>query len=164
MAQGDDPPSERASLTNEELAYIAGFFDGEGSITIHHNCKPSPRGKNPNHTLQVSIGNTDPSVVEWIHRHFGGNLAYRTETRANHRSTVQWFARAKIGADFLIWIIPFLRMKRAQAEIAIEFQMSKSGGYRKKQLSDIEVSIREGQREQIRALNRRHHLPVGISS
>ena len=42
------------------LAYIAGFFDGEGSITIHENCKPSPRGKSPNHTLQISIGNCCP--------------------------------------------------------------------------------------------------------
>lgn len=157
MAQDDARNFEPASLTNEELAYMAGFFDGEGSITIHHNYRPSPRGKSPNHTLQVSIGNTDPRVVTWIAANFGGSLVVRREVRENHRGVLQWIARSNDAANVLRALLPFLRMKKEQAQIAIAFQGEKAG-YRKKRLSPEEIEGRERQMLSIRELNKVQHI------
>ena len=140
-------------MTSDELSYIAGFFDGEGSITIHENGKPSPRGKVPNHTLQVSIGNTDPRVLGWIHRNFRGSLIVRKTVKPNHRQVTQWTIRAAAALPFLEAIKPFVRMKIEQVNLAIAFQKTK---YRHNTpVAHEEVVWREGQRQLIRELNGR---------
>lgn len=139
-------------MTDTELAYIAGFFDGEGSITINENGKPSPRGKNPNHTLQVSIGNTDPRVLIWLHEEFGGFLTYRKQVSPRHRKVAQWGVRARLALPFLEAIRPFIRMKRDQVDVAIAFQKTKKMHGAK--LVPIEqIEWREEQRVKIRELN-----------
>jgi hypothetical protein len=147
--------SEPESLTTEELAYIAGFFDGEGSITIHENWRPSPRGKSPNHTLQVSIGNTDPQILAWIHAVFGGSLTIRPSTKPRHREVTQWIIRSNGASTFLRAVLAFLRMKKEQALIGISFQ-DERGGYRSRQLTDDEIAFRESKRVAIRLLNGRN--------
>jgi hypothetical protein len=135
-------------------SYIAGFFDGEGSITIHENSKPSPRGKNPNHTLQVSIGNTDPRVLRKIHAQFGGGLTHRKLVSPKHRPVTQWFVRAAQALPFLLAIRPFIYMKGEQIDIAIRFQQSKK--MRGPLLvTPKKLQWREEQRQKIRALNAR---------
>lgn len=135
-----------------DLAYIAGFFDGEGSITIHENCKPSPRGKNPNHTMQVSIGNTNPKVLLYLKNKFGGCISYRKPTlKPNHRNVVQWTIRAKLALPFLIAIKPYIQMKKKQINLAIKFQKTKK--MNKKILKKKVIIWREKQRKKIRELN-----------
>lgn len=145
------------TLTNAELAYIAGFFDGEGSVTIHENSKPSPRGKAPNHTLQVSIGNTDPVVLMWIQSIFGGGLGFRRNVRENERKFAQWVIRAASALPFLEAIRPFLRMKCDQVAIAITYQRSKSRRGPKAVTSQV-IEWREAQRQTIRGLNKREWI------
>ena len=141
-------------MTSDELAYIAGFFDGEGSVTIHTNCKPSLRGKVPNHTLQVSIGNTDPRVLLWIHSNFGGNICYRKKVSPKWRKVAQWSIRTGGAALFLQAIYPFVRMKRDQIEIACAYQATKRR-HGPAPVNPSEVAWREEQRKQIRELNAR---------
>jgi hypothetical protein len=146
-------------IDDVDLAYIAGFFDGEGSITIHHNAGKSPRGLSPNHTLQVSVANTDPRVIVWLRDCFGGRTVMRPSKVAKWRHVLQWIVRSNAAAEFLKAILPFLRMKREQAEIAIIFQGGKTG-YRKKPLSVEAVQAREDQRSAIRVLNAKSHIKL----
>src|SRR6266404_3684313 len=133
------------------LVYIAGFFDGEGSVTIHENGGPSPRGKNTNHTLQVSIGNTDPRILRLLYTEFGGSLTLRQNTKPNHRDVYQWIIRAAKALPFLEAIEPFVEMKREQVIIALAFQRSKKLG--NKPVSVEVLQWREEQRQTIRNLN-----------
>ena len=152
MAHANLPQTEE--LRPLDLAYIAGFFDGEGSVTIHENCKPSPRGISPNHTLQVSLGNTDPRVLEWIKSLFGGGISYRRVEKANHRHVAQWTLRAASALPFLVAIRPYLRMKGEQVDVAIEYQRTKAlkGPWR---VTAETVAWRESKRQEIRRLNAR---------
>lgn len=147
--------TRRKRMTKADLIYIAGFFDGEGSITIHHNFQPSPRGKSPNHTLQVSIGNTDRTVLDSIHAAFGGSFSVRPGQKKNHREVFQWGARCRGALKFLKAIRPYLRMKCAQADVAIAYQERKTmqGPQR---LSPAVIMWREEQRHLIRQLNGRN--------
>lgn len=138
-------------MNDFDLAYIAGFFDGEGSVTIHDNYAKSPRGKSPNHTLQVSIGNTDPRILIWLHQEYGGSLCYRKEKRKNHRKVLQWTLRTRGALVFLEAIRPFLRMKCDQIDIAIAYQKTKK--MTRKQLTPETIAWREAQRIIIRELN-----------
>lgn len=145
------------SLTTEDLAYMAGFFDGEGSITIHQNYRPSPRGKSPNHTLQVGIGNIDPRVLTWIHSHFGGSFTIRRRRSPRHRIVAQWIIRCSKAALFLEAIRPFIRMKRDQVDVGIAYQHTKSMRGPKRVMA-VDVAWREAQRVAIRELNAREWI------
>lgn len=142
-----------------DLAYIAGLFDGEGSIAIRR------RAVNPNtgtygHHLQVVITNTDLEVLEWVQSVLGSYLVTsRQKRREEWAATYAWGASTVQAASVLSTLLPFLRIKREPALVAIEFQrrVSSYKGHRHKPLTGEEVAWREEQAATIRALNKRFH-------
>jgi hypothetical protein len=136
-----------------ESSYLAGFFDGEGSITIVYG-NTAKRHLSPNHSLQVSVGNTDPSIPELLHKKYGGSLQVR-KAKENCRQVHQWIIRGSQCAIPLKDMLPFMRQKSNQAKLAIEFQASKPS-YNKTKLTPDEIQRREWYRVQIRKLNGRH--------
>lgn len=96
-----------------ELAYLAGYFDGEGTVTI----LKYPRG----YAIRVSLGNTyEPAVLAFQSR-FGGGVVSHQSARKNTRRFWEWQAHGENAYTFLITILPFLHEKAAQAEEAVEF-------------------------------------------
>ena len=140
-------------LTKTDLSYLAGFFDGEGSITI---CPSStaPRSKNPNHILRVSVGNTNPTIPKLLQSVFGGSLTIRPAV-GNCREVFQWMISAVKAITFLNAISPYLRMKTPQYTVAKEFQDSRKmrGPH---PVSMKELIWREKQRIKLRKLNGRN--------
>ena len=52
------------SLSEAQLAYIAGLFDGEGSVGIYYTKSSKSGKKYPK--LMARISNNNPTVLEWI--------------------------------------------------------------------------------------------------
>ncbi len=102
---------------DNELNYYAGFFDGEGCVMIK---KPSKACLC--YVLEVRITNTNHSILEEYVNKFGGTIQKGTRLQANHKEKWQWCISSKKAFCFLQVIIPFLRLKRKEAELAIEFQ------------------------------------------
>ena len=102
-------------FTITDLAYTAGFFDGEGNITIAkmRSC----------YAMSIRIVNTDPVALEYVNGIFGGTLAKRDSRRGNRPLyTLNWCSKS--ARDVLLLLLPYLRIKRRQAELAICFQDS----------------------------------------
>ena len=64
------------TITNEQAAYIAGLFDGEGSIYLLNDLrkKETQRERIQNHLIQrlsMEITMTDKSVLKWVHEVLG---------------------------------------------------------------------------------------------
>ena len=65
------------TITNEQAAYIAGLFDGEGSIYFAK--RPEKKKKHKGRGYRVSISQrismevtmTDQSVIRWVHKVLG---------------------------------------------------------------------------------------------
>ena len=62
-----------------DLAYAAGFFDGEGHIAIAYNsrAKKHSGGRdyfNERYWLYVQISQIDPRPLQWLQKRFGGAL------------------------------------------------------------------------------------------
>lgn len=109
-------------------AYFAGFFDGEGWITVA-TYKPRKRKKiaglyQPPPKLVVGIGNNDPSVLIEIYKEFGGYFC-RRKPQSNERPGNKGIYILSFYGDnlklFLEKITPYLRMKKPLAELALEF-------------------------------------------
>lgn len=103
-----------------DIAYIAGFFDGEGSIFISKSRKQ--------YFLTVSISNTDKSVLESIQRIMGGSLSKSPDKRENCSHLFRLRLYCDEAKKFLEKILPYLKIKKEQAKLSIEFQSKMKKG------------------------------------
>jgi len=113
-----------------EIAYMAGVFDGEGSIIIGKS-KQSTNRIGIGYQLLLSLGMADKSIPDLFCSTFGGFVfdipAHRTEFVKNALKT-QWIWRinSKKAMQCLEILIPYLRVKKDEARLAITFQTAKS--------------------------------------
>jgi len=71
-------------VPSHEVAYTAGFFDGEGCVNIVRYLQ---RGRSY-HTLQIVFTNTDFQALEWLRQRWGGYLSKPTQpSNPRHRSS-----------------------------------------------------------------------------
>jgi hypothetical protein len=110
-------PDPLLSLTERELAYIAGIVDGEGTVHISGSS-----GKKTCYPI-VGIGMTHQGVIEWLADKWKVTIA--TLPRRNPRWLPQFVVRLSGKRAQLLCrlILPFLIVKRRQAELVIEFPM-----------------------------------------
>ncbi len=140
----------------EALAYAAGIMDGEGTIEI--NVKNPKKGgygqKSPWHYLRVSVANTDVGLIYWFQRNFGGAVGKpRRSSRGGRKSILTWAIVSKQASDFLKLVLPYLMVKKRQAELGVDFHDTKCG---KKGLSpsEFELKIRYWYKTEISRLNK----------
>jgi hypothetical protein len=150
-------------MTPEMCAYIAGLLDADGWISMHR----ANTGQNhrSGHNWLIGIVNSDLAVLRWVQELFGGSV---TERKSNRRSPVarnwktvyDWNPDAKGVANFLQSILPYLRIKKAQAELVLEFIATKQDRRKQYRLTDEVVSRREDIYHSIRALNHMGVAPM----
>lgn len=136
--------------TEIEKAYIAGFFDGEGCIIV----RAAIRKNKTTYELMISVGQNDTSVLKYIQRFFGGRIANPSYEFRKKNQTPDLRMESKKAADFLRTMLPYLRVKKPQAELALKFQelVFPRGKCRSVDLENMEE--RKGIHEKIRHLNR----------
>ena len=96
--------------------YIAGFFDGEGCIGIYTN------GSGRFHLRTQLTQNKTPEsaeLVSYLKTKYGGNAA--SQPSKNGKIKYNWQLNCQLAATFLKDILPFLVLKKHQAELAIEW-------------------------------------------
>jgi hypothetical protein len=103
------------------LAYTAGIIDGEGSIYIN-NQKWKERLCL---ALRVSVVNTNEWLIQWFKMQYGGHISSKYHGHERFKVAWVWELSGGKASDFLKLIIPYLQIKKPQAEIAIRFQKSK---------------------------------------
>ena len=105
-----------------ELAYIAGLFDGEGCVLIS---KTMIEGyKYVRYFMYVSITNQDKRPLEEIKKIFGG-IVYFIKGNPNKKTwgcAYRWQVANGKAMRFLKVIIPWLIIKKKEAELGILFQ------------------------------------------
>ena len=110
---------------SHEVAYTAGFFDGEGCVNIARYLK---RGR-PYHTLAIIFTNTDFQVLKWFQQRWGGHLTKPTQpSKPRWRPSRHLWLSAGPARPLLLAMLPYLIIKRQQVEIALEFIDSRSDG------------------------------------
>jgi hypothetical protein len=103
-----------------DLRYVAGFFDGEGNVGIYRAGGGCLALKS-----QVTQNKSQNStwLLNQLQKRFGGCV---TEQRTlSHRTKLNWQLSGIKAARFLNSILPYLVLKRGQAEMAICWQATK---------------------------------------
>jgi len=104
------------------LAWAAGFFDGEGCITIVR------AGKGVRYYLDINVAQADPAPLKIMQALFGGRLA--THGQARNRPVYYWKASTQQAFRALNEMLPYLVVKREQAECAKAFNATFVSGKR----------------------------------
>lgn len=105
-----------------EIRYAAGLFDGEGYVRVNEWAKPNSIHVRFN--LFVGIGMTYRPIIEQLHADFGGHFyVNRHDIRTpGRRPQYVWNVTSSTAADFLRLIQPHAIVKRAEIDLALEFQ------------------------------------------
>jgi hypothetical protein len=96
--------------TQYSKQWIAGFFDGEGSVSISRR----KRGNFIEHHMSVQIGQNDRECLDGIANIYGGTI---------HQSGCwRWRCHGTVLERFLKDILPYSIVKRDQIEVALKMR------------------------------------------
>lgn len=118
-------------MTNEELAYLAGLFDGEGCVSIVHHRRKNRKGGAMYHELYIGIANTYWPVIDWVHKSLGYGTIHKKRAAGmpGARKDIWYWETANRKAEqFLALIRPYLKIKVAQAEEGLAFRARREWG------------------------------------
>lgn len=134
-----------------ELAWAAGFIDGEGSIGFYKKVQSIHGKKYTCHYLRLSVANTDKSALYRLKDLFGGSVHKSTHAGRNNKDCWTWYCQSNACADALERLLPYLFVKRQQTELALESRkfMRKPGQFR---LHDDDRAQQERISAQLKAL------------
>jgi len=135
-----------------DWSYLAGLFDGEGCFSIAGSWKKRKYGGKESTkpffhmNLLISLYNTDLGVMKWLITKFGGTYYVHHPSKApNHKVGYSWHPKgAKNKELLLLGILPYLIIKREQAQISLEYVRLKG---------EPNVECRLALRERIQTLN-----------
>lgn len=137
--------------------YLAGFIDGEGALMIARSSDSSH--KRYQYRARIAVANVDRGVLEDLQGSFGGILTNQPprKTRWKHAYGLVWTDR--MAGRILRAVKPYLRVKRRQAEVLLNFIRHKARtrqGHHGRFFAPLPrkvVSFREDLYRKIRKLN-----------
>lgn len=112
--------------TSEQLAYLAGIIDGEGSISVELQRANGKGRRLDYYTLRMCVFNTNLDLIKWIVETFGGAYYHNTKYEGR-KQCYTW----KIFGDKLLDIVsachPYFIVKKKHADIVMEFRKTVLG-------------------------------------
>lgn len=100
-----------------DLIWAAGFIDGDGCITIQN----SKNGRYGQPTISASQANIEPLVI--LRELFGGSIRKHDDNRKpTYSPSYRWRLTATKAVEACRTLLPYLRVRRRQAELVILWQ------------------------------------------
>lgn len=140
------------TIAQTDWARLAAYIDSEGCVQITWIHKATR--KRGYHALYVDIGSIDVRLMSWLQNTFGG-YANSTKSNANpfgKRQMFYWRCSAQMAEDVLRRTLPYMIVKREQAEVALQFRATFVGGHNTRELRGTVDQEREALRHKLSAL------------
>jgi hypothetical protein len=143
-------------VDSHDAAYMAGLIDGEGSVYMVQTTRTS-------FTIHVAVTNTHMGVIEWCRTTFGGSLGKvirKGKQREHHAPGYQWACHCRYALACLRACVPYMKIKREQALLAIDFMdsMRERGYQHGHPVPAEEVERRQAIKAQMSKLNNPHGI------
>ena len=94
-----------------DIKYIAGFFEGEGSICkyITYKYNPIMKKRYPCTTIRMEIVNTDFGIMKQIHKYFKtGHLIKIKPRKKGYKPQLHWQTTHRQSYQVLKKLIPYM--------------------------------------------------------
>jgi len=103
-----------------DIPYLAGLVDADGCISARKQL--DKRCGKHTYTTKLGVSNASQPLVDWLLTRFGGGVSLSNRGKLETRQpSWRWEISGKSAGPILIALLPFLRVKRAQAELALQF-------------------------------------------
>jgi hypothetical protein len=104
------------------MAYLAGLFDGEGSIYFAHIKRETERCKSPRFAPILGVAmTTKEGLKEFLEVFHVGHFSFSEKTSMD-KDYWRWLVTNKKDIKMVLtYLLPFLKVKVNQAKIMIEF-------------------------------------------
>lgn len=133
-------------VTDTDLAYAAGFIDGEGSFF-------SVGKRRADGTVRlrpaISASNCQRAAIDKLVEMFGGSV-YCKPQRGTRREIWEWRVTGERARAAALAVLPFLVLKRPQAEIVLAFEIGRVG----RSVTPEENARRDALAASLKSLNR----------
>lgn len=132
-----------------EVAWAAGFFDGEGYIVIQERSHLKYIG----FYLRIGINHVAIEPLLEMKRLFGGSIEKQNPEKVvgNRKPRHRWTANTQNAADILKQLMPYLKNKNKVAEVALEFQQTIQQ-HKRKVPNEVQI-LRKLYKERLQYLN-----------
>lgn len=153
---------------SHKLAYIAGIFDGEGSIGVSI-ARPKGARKTNSYRVRMRVSMCDDRAIILLQELFGGKIKTHQPSNPKHKLQYDWMLRSWDARQALKELLPFLVIKKERAEVAImliERVSASNVKFSQKKIartSKGELSIRHSLYEKIFKLNDRTKKNILVS-
>ncbi len=115
--------TEHSDIT---LAYLAGAIDSDGCITIVRltYAVRSGKGRTPPFHEQISLKQASSEIADLLKETFGG-WRWDKPAKGTHRKMYEWRAECSLAVAAARALLPYLRIKRQQAELLFKMDRLK---------------------------------------
>jgi hypothetical protein len=134
--------------TEPERAYLAGLIDGEGSIFATF------RESDQCTTVRVNICNTDARLIDWVAARWRGRQSVTDRVKYEQKPIHRWDADGSNAVEILRAALPYLVIKREQADLAFQLIATTHNHGRRGYPPEVKEH-RLGLVRQLQAMNRR---------
>lgn len=140
-----------AELAPLDAAYLAGFWDGEGSFMIHGR-----NNQGGSISFRAAAIGTKEMVIRWIKEVTGvGTVVFQPTTNPKWADRWVWWVNGDGAESFTRQLLPYLKLKQEQAQLGADFQ---------ERLRDPKLKAdrtwQQEWRERMQAMNRRGPVAV----
>lgn len=112
--------------TEIDIAMLAAYIDGEGCISTCVAYSKKEKWAHPSLYIELSVHNTDPRLVDWCQKRWGGRIYRTTHTNKAWMDSYGWKVTCKQAMAILETCLPYFIIKREQAELAIALERTKA--------------------------------------
>lgn len=119
-SSNEDSATGLGPLRLVELAWAAGFIDGEGCI--QYRVRQRTRGRHE-YSLSLYVGQVDPRPLRRLQALFGGSVGLKDPAKGESRRPIYYWRVVYATADAALrQLLPYLSVKREQAELALQLR------------------------------------------
>jgi hypothetical protein len=122
-----------------QFSYLAGFVDGEGQISIICR-KRQGAGKDVFLPIICVVNTNKNSLIPFVNL-FGGKIQYKKHNNIKWKDCYRWDYRGQRVLNVLIELLPYLKVKKRQAEIVSEYIKKYYGNYYRKGVKGTPIKI-----------------------
>jgi len=108
---------------HDDLVWLAGFIDGEGSIGINRVRSLSAH-IDGSFVAHFNVGGTDEEAIRWVAQTFNGEFKTTPNTnplKPHYKDAHRCRWNYETGPEVLKAVLPYLKIKRLQAVYYIEY-------------------------------------------
>ena len=125
-------------MTETERAYIAGLFDGEGSVDYAQRWEKRTKGKYKVWRIHCEISMTHQYIIEWVHETLGFGTVRPKKVKEGLKPQWRWRCGFRDAYSFAKIVWPHVQVKLHKIEQIIDHYSPEDQSHKGKNVINLQ--------------------------